>query len=84
MCDTYNFDYLKHSKFRFTLTDFQLNTDFPPQFCVFNAKSPSVTERSVSLENAYKKSSKLSPFLHKNIGSDNSFTVIENNFRFLR
>ena len=34
MCDTYNCDYLKHSTFRFNLIDFQLNTDFPSQFCV--------------------------------------------------
>ena len=36
MCDTY--DYLKHSTFRFNLIDFQLNTDFPSQFCVFYRK----------------------------------------------
>ena len=35
MCDTYNCDYLQHSTFRFNLIDFQLNTDFPSQFCVF-------------------------------------------------
>ena len=35
MCDTYNCDYLKHSTLRFNLIDFQLNTDFPSQFCVF-------------------------------------------------
>ena len=29
MCDTYNYDYLKHSTFRFNLIDFQLSTDFP-------------------------------------------------------
>ena len=56
MCDTHNCDYLKHSTFSFNLIDFQLNTDFPSQFCVFTAKSPSVTRRSVSQENAYKKS----------------------------
>ena len=56
MCDTYNFDYLTHNKLRFNLIDFQLNTDFPSQFCVFPAKSPSVTQRSVSQENTYKKS----------------------------
>ena len=33
MCDTYNCDYLKHSTLRFNLIDFQLNTDFPSQFC---------------------------------------------------
>ena len=57
MCDTYNCDYLKHSTLRFNLIDFQLNTDFPSQFCVFfTVKSPSVIQRSVSQENAYKKS----------------------------
>ena len=53
-------------------------------FAFFTVKSPSVTQRSVSQENAYKKSENPSPFLHKTIGSDNSFTLIENNFRFLR
>ena len=56
MCDTYNCDYLKHSTLRFNLIDFQLNTDFPSQFAFFTAKLPSVTQRSVSQENAYKKS----------------------------
>ena len=57
MCDTYNCDHLKHSTFRFNLIDFQLNTNFPSQFYVFfTVKSPSVTQRSVSQENAYKKS----------------------------
>ena len=56
MCGTYDCDYLKHSTLRFNLIDFQLNTDFSSQFCVFILKSPSVTQRSVSQENAYKKS----------------------------
>ena len=56
MCDTYNIDYLKYSTFRFNLIDFQLNTDFPSQFYVFTVKSPNVTQRTVSQENAYKKS----------------------------
>ena len=38
MCDTYNFGYLKHSTLRFNLIDFQLNTDFLSQFCVFYRK----------------------------------------------
>ena len=38
MCDTYNFDYLKHSTFRFNLIGFQLNADFPYQFSVFYRK----------------------------------------------
>ena len=56
MCDTYNCDYRKHNTFRFNLIDFQLNTDFPSQFCAFTVESPSVTQRLVSQENAYKKS----------------------------
>ena len=57
MCDTYNYDYLKHSTFRFNFIDFQLYIDFPFQFCIFfTVKSPTVTQRSVSQENAYKKS----------------------------
>ena len=56
MCDTYNCNYLKHSTFHFNLIDFQLNTDFLPNFAFFNVKSPSVTQISVSQENAYKKS----------------------------
>ena len=35
MCDTYNCEYLKHNTLCFNLIDFQLNTDFPSQFCVF-------------------------------------------------
>ena len=46
MCGTYNCDYLKHSTLRFNVINFQLNTDF----------TQSVTQRSVSQENAYEKS----------------------------
>ena len=53
MCDTYNCDYLKHSKLRFNLIDLQISL---PNFAFFTTKSPSVTQRSVSQENAYKKS----------------------------
>ena len=38
LCVTYNCDYLKRSTFRFNLIDFQLNTDFLSQFCVFYRK----------------------------------------------
>ena len=56
MWDTYNCNYLKHSTLRFNLIDFQLNTVSLPNFAFFTAKSPSVTHRTVSQENAYKKS----------------------------
>ena len=39
MCDTYNYDYLKYSTFRFNFIDFQLYIDFPFQFCVFYQKN---------------------------------------------
>ena len=55
-----------------------------PNFAFSRAKSPSVTYRSVSNENAYKKSKHPSPFLKKTIGSNNSFTLIENKLRFSR
>ena len=35
---TYNYDYLKHSTFRFNLIDIQLNADFPSQFCIIYCK----------------------------------------------
>ena len=38
MCDTYNYDYLKQNTFLFNLIDFQLNTDFPSQVCIFYRK----------------------------------------------
>ena len=37
-CDTYNYDYLKYSTFRFNFIDFQLYIDFPFQFCIFYRK----------------------------------------------
>ena len=84
MSDTYNRDYLSHTTFHFYLIDFELNTDSLPHFTFFSVKSPSVTQRSVSKENAFKESKNLLPFLCKTIGSNNSFTLIENNFRILR
>ena len=36
--DTYNCDYLPHTIFRLCLIDFQLNKDFPSEFCVFYRK----------------------------------------------
>ena len=67
------------------LIDFQLNTDFPSQcYVFFTVESPSVPQRSFSQENASEKSKIPSLFPRKTIGSNNSFTLIENNFRFLR
>ena len=61
----YNYNYLQHNKFRFNLIDFQLNRDVPSQLCVFTVKSTSVTQRSVSQENAFKKSKNPWPFSAK-------------------
>ena len=55
-----------------------------PKFVVFSAKSPGVTQRLASQESIFKKSKHPSPFLHETIGSNISFTLIGNNFRFLR
>ena len=68
----------------FLHNQFLIYTDFPFQFCIFSAKSPSVTQRSVSQENDSKKSKHPLPFLHETKGSNNSFILVENNFRFLR
>ena len=56
MCDTCDYDYLKHSTFR-QLNRFSVKYRSPFPFCVFlTVKSPSVTQRLISQENAYKKS----------------------------
>ena len=68
MCDKYNCNYLQHSTFRFNLIDFQLNTDFPSIFWFFTVKSSCVTQRSVSQENAFKKSKNPSSFFRRTIG----------------
>ena len=53
MCDTYNCYYLKHSTFQ--LNQFSVKYRFAfPILRFFIVKSPSVTQRSVSQENAYK------------------------------
>ena len=53
-------------------------------FC-FTVKLPSVTQRSVSQENAFEKSKISSFFFRKTIGlrSNNSFILIEHNFRLV-
>ena len=78
---THDCNYLQHSTFRFSLIDFQLNTDSLSNFAIFTVKSPSVTQRSVSQENSFVMSKNPSPFFRKDIGSSNSFILIENNFK---
>ena len=67
MCDTYNCDYLPYTLFHLYLIDFLLNTDFPSNCCIFNH---SITQKSVSQENAFKKSKNQSAFVRKTIGSN--------------
>ena len=58
-CDTYNHDYLlKAQRISFQLNRFSVKYRFPflYNFAFFTVKSHSVTKRSVSQENAYKKS----------------------------
>ena len=77
----------------------QLNIDSPSKFFVFffffsflffsffffiTVKSSSVTKRSESQENAFKKTKIPLHFFRKIIGANHSFTLIENNFKFLR
>ena len=55
-----------------------------PNFAFFTVKSPSVIQRSVFQENAFKKSKNPSAFLRKAEGSNNCLTLIENNFKLFR
>ena len=85
MCDTYNCDYLQHITFRFNLIDFQLNTDFPFQFCIFYRKITYRYSKIGFSRKCFEKEQKhLRLFSQNYIGSNNSFTQIENNLWFLR
>ena len=55
-----------------------------PIFQIFSAKSPSVTQRLFIQENAFNMSKHPPPFLRKTLSSNDSFILIENNFKFLR
>ena len=58
----YKSDYLMYTIFCFYQLNFQLNTDFTSQFGIFTVKSPTVTQRSISQEYAFKKSKTPSAF----------------------
>ena len=73
----HNCNYLPNTISRFNLIDFQLKTYFFPNDSFFTVKSPSDTQRSVSQENAFQKRKNPSLILCSN----NSFTLIANNFR---
>ena len=72
------------AKFVSTESNFSYLPIFLPNFTFFSAKSPRVTQRLNSQENAFKNGKHKSPFVHKTIGLNNSCTLIWNNFRFLR
>ena len=67
------------------LSNAPLNTDFPSQFCVFLPQNHlALLKYRFLKKNALKKSKSSSPFLRETIGSNNSFTRIENIAGFLR
>ena len=55
-----------------------------PNFAFFTVKSPSVTQRLVSQDNAFKKSKDPSAFVRKTLGSNNPFTPIENDLKVFK
>ena len=68
----YYCDYLPHTTFRFLLVQFSVKYRKSPLSIV--ALYPSVTQRSVSQENAFKRANTCS-FFRRTIGSSNSFTL---------
>ena len=59
----------------FLLYRFSVKYRFPfPILRLFTVKSPSVTQRSLSEENAFIKSNNPSPFFFRKIGSNNSYS----------
>ena len=53
-----------------------------PNFALFTVKSPSVTQRSVSQENALKRAKAPVAFVSQNYGLKKLFDLIENNLGF--
>ena len=85
MYDTYNCDLSAVQHISFQLNRFSAKCRFLfPILHFFTVKSLSVTQRSVSQENAFKKLQNPVAFFFslKTIGSNNSLTLIENNFGF--
>ena len=74
-----------HTTFRFHLIDFQLNTDFPSQLCgVLPQNHPALLKDWFLKKMLIKRAKTRRLVLRKTIGSNNSFTLLENNFRLLR
>ena len=62
ICDTNNFDYLPYTIFCFCLNDFQLNTDFSSQFCIFYCKTTSLYSKNGFSRKCIQKEQKLIAF----------------------
>ena len=62
MDDKYNYVFQWHIIFRFYLIKFYLNADFLYQFTLFTLKSPSVIDKTISQENAFKNDKKVAFF----------------------
>ena len=80
--DTYNWDYLPHTTFHFYFIHFQLKYRFPYPSLRFYGK---ITKRYSKIgfsRKCLKKMQKPVALFHKTIGSNNSFTLIESNFKF--
>ena len=84
MCDPYDCDQSQHTTFCFYLIDFQLNTDFLPILRYYR-KITIALLKDQFLKKMLLKRAKIGAFFYgRTIGSNNSFTLIENNFWFLR
>ena len=66
------------------LNDFQLNTDFPSQFCVFLNRKITQRYSKIGFSRKCKEENPSHFFFRRTRGSNNSFTLIENNFWFLK
>ena len=82
MSDVYNYNF---HDILFLPNRFSVKYRFPSSILHFYPKiTYRVIQTSVSQENIFKKSNKPLPTLGKTIGSNNSFTLIENNIMSLR
>ena len=72
--------------FLFYSIDFQLNTHFSSKFCIFLPENHQTLLKDWFLKKMLLKRAKKnqSPFFCKTVSSNNSFTLIENSFSFLR
>ena len=85
ICDTYNCDYLQHTTLiLFLINRFLVKYRFPFPILRFLPLNHVALPKDQFLKKMLLKRAKPVSFFHKTIGSNNSFTLIENNSRFLR